>query len=108
MPGRVPAAGFIAIPISIKLRAGKEDAVVKPWIGKEYVITQLLILGESAYSWVENGEIQHPTEGHEIGSVKWTIENFDQAARTMKKLGCPANPLNPQNGPRITPYDLNV
>ena len=26
MPGRVPDAGFIAIPISIKLRAGKDQS----------------------------------------------------------------------------------
>jgi hypothetical protein len=58
----------------------------EPWKGKHYDITRLLILGESAYSWEEDGVVQHPDENHAIGSVEWTIEHFDQAARTMKMI----------------------
>ena len=58
----------------------------KPWKGKQYDLGRLLIHRESTYSWRENGEIQHPTEDHATGSVEWTIEHFDQAARTMKMI----------------------
>jgi hypothetical protein len=58
----------------------------EPWKGKHYDLTHMLILGESAYSWDEDGEIQHPDENHAIGSVEWTIENFDQSARTMRMI----------------------
>jgi hypothetical protein len=58
----------------------------EPWKGKHYDLTHMLILGESAYSWEEDGKIQHPNENHAIELVEWTIENFYQAPRTMKMI----------------------
>ena len=53
----------------------------QPWIGSKYGKTRLLILGESAYSWFEDNEWQHPPLDHAIGSVGWAINNFPASGR---------------------------
>lgn len=42
----------------------------KPWIGRRFAELRLLLLGESAYSWLENGEVVHPSAEHSIGLVE--------------------------------------
>jgi hypothetical protein len=53
----------------------------KPWIGPEYEITRLLILGESAYSWSEDGEPQHPSPQHSKDTVEDSIDSFPDCTR---------------------------
>jgi hypothetical protein len=50
----------------------------RPRIGKNYSSSHLLILGESAYSWEENGEIVHPDLEHSTGTVNWAIEAWER------------------------------
>jgi hypothetical protein len=44
----------------------------EPWKGSKYENTRLLILGESAYSWWEADELQHPSSA----SIKNGVEAF--------------------------------
>jgi hypothetical protein len=48
----------------------------RPRIGANYPASRLLILGESVYSWEENGEIMHPDLEYSTGSVDWAIESW--------------------------------
>ena len=56
------------------------------WIGPHYARTKLLLLGESQYSWLENGETRHPSERHACDLVEWTTADFPSANRFMKML----------------------
>lgn len=61
----------------------------RPWKGKHYDETGLLLLGESAYSWEdENGQWQHPTLDHPTEMVKEVLADFTNAddMRFMKTL----------------------
>ena len=51
----------------------------KPWVGKNYRDTGLLLLGESAYSWRENNKLQHPTLDLPTKSVEEVLNNFEKA-----------------------------
>jgi hypothetical protein len=53
----------------------------EPWQKPEYEKTRLLILGESAYSWWEADELQHPSLQHSSESVRWAIDNFPNCGR---------------------------
>jgi hypothetical protein len=47
------------------------------WRGEAYdKHRQLLLLGESAYSWLQDGEVAQPSPRHAIESVEETIANF--------------------------------
>lgn len=46
------------------------------WRGQQYDAFRLLLLGESAYSWIENGEMRHPSPRHAIELVEWVINDF--------------------------------
>jgi hypothetical protein len=52
-----------------------------PWIGEAYSLSRLLILGESAYSWIEDGELRHPSKNHPTEIVRWAIEDFENMGR---------------------------
>jgi hypothetical protein len=68
----------------------------QPWIGREYDGTRLLILGESAYSWWEADELQHPSPQYSIESVKWAIVNFPNCGRFFSMVSrALANEENP-------------
>lgn len=58
--------------------------MANPWIGSKYDSTRLLLLGESAYSWEENGEVHHPSNEHPTDQVNYVVEHFD--TRFMKML----------------------
>jgi hypothetical protein len=58
----------------------------KPWIGPDYKESQLLILGESAYSWPENDEWQHPSSNHSTETVDWTINNFPNCGQFLRTV----------------------
>jgi hypothetical protein len=50
---------------------------MKPWWkGNQYEETGLLLLGESAYSWIEDGEVTHPSPQHAIDLVEKVIKDF--------------------------------
>lgn len=49
----------------------------EPWIGQHYDATRLLLLGESAYSWAEDGETKHPSDRHSCDLVEWAIADFE-------------------------------
>jgi hypothetical protein len=46
------------------------------WRRAQYEDTRLLLLGESAYSWMEDGEVVHPSPRHAVELVEDVIENF--------------------------------
>ena len=58
----------------------------EPWIGPCFNETGLLLLGESAYSWEENGVLRHPSERHAIDLVQWTLDGFEQSNSFMRML----------------------
>jgi hypothetical protein len=66
------------------------------WRGNNYVETRLLLLGESAYSWIEGGEIIHPSERHAVELVEEVIERFpsnrfmNSLSRALASEECPA------------------
>ncbi|MDP9412902.1 MAG: hypothetical protein M3Q08_02170 [Pseudomonadota bacterium] len=56
----------------------------KPWTGSNFHETRLLILGESAYSWREEGELCHPSENHSIDLVETTIDELNSVPLMAK------------------------
>ena len=48
----------------------------KPWKGKRFGATKLLILSESAYNWRDNGKLCTPSPEHPKRSLLWNIKNF--------------------------------
>lgn len=48
----------------------------EPWIGSNYDATRLLLLGESAYSWKQDGEEVDPSSRHSILTVEEAISDF--------------------------------
>jgi hypothetical protein len=57
----------------------------EPWIGKDYTGTGLLLLGESAYSWMEGDDVKHPSPRHAHDLVEWVLTDFP-AGRFMTML----------------------
>lgn len=61
----------------------------RPWVGKQYGETKLLLLGESAYSWQDkNGQWQHPTPDLPTEMVNEVLDDFGSTndMRFMKTL----------------------
>jgi len=50
----------------------------KPWKGKKFSTTKLLILSESAYNWRDNGKLYTPPPEHPRRSLLWNIRNFGE------------------------------
>jgi hypothetical protein len=51
----------------------------KPWYGKKFRATKLLILGESAYDWPEeDGKRRTPQPTHPRTSLLWSIKKFGE------------------------------
>jgi hypothetical protein len=57
-----------------------------PWLGSNYSATRLLLLGESCYSWDENGVRRSPSPRHSIEIVERAIEDFEHSSGFMKTL----------------------
>ena len=53
----------------------------EPWIGPHFATTRLLLLGESAYSWVEDSELHHPSPKHCTENVEWVVNDFAACVR---------------------------
>ncbi len=52
----------------------------KPWVGKNYHETGLLLLGESAYSWLdENDKLRNPSPDLPTEMVKEVLDDFENA-----------------------------
>ena len=52
-------------------------AYFKPIIGRKYDTTRVLILSESAYSWIEDGRVVEPPPLHPKESlICWGIDHF--------------------------------
>jgi len=47
-----------------------------PWIGKNYEANKVLIMSESAYNWLDEGQIATPQRSHAQDSIAWNITNF--------------------------------
>ena len=58
----------------------------EPYVGRHYATTGLLLLGESAYSWEENGQLQHPSKTHAADLVDWIIGSFDNTDQRFMRL----------------------
>ena len=58
-----------------------------PWRGELYDEHRLLLLGESAYSWVEEGEIAHPSPRHAADSVENMLDG-GKVGRFMTMVTC--------------------
>jgi hypothetical protein len=72
----------------------------KPWIGREFHKTHLLILGESAYSWWQADELRHPPPEHSVNMVRWAIENFPNCGRFFAMVSrALANERDPTSDP---------
>ena len=48
----------------------------EPWKGRDYEVARLLLLGESAYSWVQDGKEVHPSPRHSILTVEEAVTDF--------------------------------
>jgi hypothetical protein len=66
-------------------RSNKTGQMSEPWIGREYDTTHLLLLGESAYSWMEGEEVRHPSPRHAIELVEEVLRG-KQSGRFMTML----------------------
>jgi len=75
-------------------------AFYRPWIGKRYSNAKVLVLSESAYSWIEgDGTVGHPPPTHPRNSILWGIENFPRQGylTSMNRALCETkNPSKPQ------------
>jgi hypothetical protein len=62
----------------------------KPWCGKNYENTKILILSESAYSWEENGKVWHPSPSHPTKSLLHWINHFEKRTyyRSLSQALC--------------------
>jgi hypothetical protein len=57
-----------------------------PWQGVNYPARRLLLLGESCYSWRENGELIHPEPHHPVNLAEWAMAEPDTPIRFLRKL----------------------
>jgi hypothetical protein len=58
----------------------------KPWLGKNYNKTKILILSESVYSWRdENQGLVNPTSSHPEENLRYWIEHFEELKRGYYK-----------------------
>jgi hypothetical protein len=57
-----------------------------PRIGKKYTKTRLLLVSESAYSWMEGKRLRHPPPEHPAESVDYAIEHFEATAKYFKQV----------------------
>lgn len=48
-----------------------------PRIGTEYRKTRILLVSESAYSWMDGKRLRHPMREHPVKSVKYAIEHWE-------------------------------
>jgi hypothetical protein len=63
---------------------GRVLSMANRWVGKNYEAHRLLMLGESAYSWLEGEEVVHPTPRHAEVLVELALAG--ERARFMKML----------------------
>jgi len=56
----------------------------EPWKGSDYESTRLLLLGESAYSWIQDGREVHPSPRHSILTVEEAITDFPTTPFAIK------------------------
>jgi hypothetical protein len=48
----------------------------QPFVGSGFADSRFLIVSESAYSWIEAGELKHPRESHPSDTIEYTIKHF--------------------------------
>jgi hypothetical protein len=60
---------------NLGVKATVQIELPEPWEGRNYQKTRLLLLGESAYSWMEDGEIVHPSSRHAHEAVEWLLND---------------------------------
>ena len=57
-----------------------------PWQGQNYEARRLLLLGESCYSWRENGELIHPQPDHPVMLAEWAMAEPNTSISFLRKL----------------------
>lgn len=57
-----------------------------PWQGQGYAARKLLLLGESCYSWRENGELIHPQPDHPVMLAEWAMAEPNTTIGFLRKL----------------------
>lgn len=58
----------------------------EPWVGSSYAQRRLLLLGESCYSWREDGELVHPQPDHPQMLAKWAMSEPNGSISFLRKL----------------------
>jgi len=71
----------------------------KPWIGPNYPETQLLILGESAYPWAENGKSVCPSPEHSTECAIWASCDFERCRTSNRFLTAVSRALANEESP---------
>jgi hypothetical protein len=69
----------------------RNGAFFRPWVGENYHNTRLLILSESAYSWIgKDGEVVRPSASHPKAQLLDKMENFHENRfyRAMGRVLC--------------------
>lgn len=49
----------------------------KPWRGRAFERTGILLLSESAYTWIDDGIERNPSRNHPSECVRCSIDRFD-------------------------------
>jgi hypothetical protein len=57
-----------------------------PWRGTKYRKTRLLLVSESAYSWMDGERLRRPRREHPANSVKCAIEDPEAVAKYLKQV----------------------
>ena len=61
-----PIRGRRISDIPVRAKPMREYAMFKPWKGPQYETTRLLLLGESAYSWKEDGRLSQSEMSQDV------------------------------------------
>jgi len=57
-----------------------------PFIGNAFGEARLLVVSESAFSWLEQGELRHPPESHPSDTIEHVIEHFNDASAFARRM----------------------
>jgi hypothetical protein len=57
-----------------------------PWKGTRYGKTRLLLVSESAYSWMDGKRLRRPPREHPVNSVKYAIEDCEDLAKYFRQV----------------------
>jgi hypothetical protein len=58
----------------------------QPFIGSAFAETRFLIVSESAFSWIERGELTHPPETHPSDTIEHAIKHFGDSSAFARRM----------------------